>query len=118
MTFRAPLPGSLIGTGSVRSAQTEGRTPDATMVRPVLQTPRPAFEREIGSARRIAAGEGHRVGEGRDRGEAAEFRPAQVREGPAHQERTAGDGLRGRDRKSTRLNSSHSQISYAVFCLK
>src|SRR2546430_12329942 len=24
----------------------------------------------------------------------------------------------GRDRKSTRLNSSHSQISYAVFCLK
>src|SRR2546427_5744788 len=25
---------------------------------------------------------------------------------------------KGRDRKSTRLNSSHSQISYAVFCLK
>src|SRR2546430_11463444 len=25
---------------------------------------------------------------------------------------------RKRDRKSTRLNSSHSQISYAVFCLK
>src|SRR2546430_10979747 len=28
------------------------------------------------------------------------------------------DGADGRDRKSTRLNSSHSQISYAVFCLK
>src|SRR6266478_285983 len=27
-------------------------------------------------------------------------------------------GVRRRDRKSTRLNSSHSQISYAVFCLK
>src|SRR3989475_760609 len=27
-------------------------------------------------------------------------------------------GLTTRDRKSTRLNSSHSQISYAVFCLK
>src|SRR2546427_6047219 len=27
-------------------------------------------------------------------------------------------GAEGRDRKSTRLNSSHSQISYAVFCLK
>src|SRR5688572_32531975 len=27
-------------------------------------------------------------------------------------------GLSRRDRKSTRLNSSHSQISYAVFCLK
>src|SRR2546430_3221167 len=29
-------------------------------------------------------------------------------------EEVRGDG----DRKSTRLNSSHSQISYAVFCLK
>src|SRR2546430_5239138 len=28
------------------------------------------------------------------------------------------DGLLDADRKSTRLNSSHSQISYAVFCLK
>src|SRR3989475_2185429 len=27
-------------------------------------------------------------------------------------------GVVKRDRKSTRLNSSHSQISYAVFCLK
>src|SRR5689334_24105277 len=27
-------------------------------------------------------------------------------------------GRRCRDRKSTRLNSSHSSISYAVFCLK
>src|SRR3989442_11602236 len=27
-------------------------------------------------------------------------------------------GLRRRDRKSTRLNSSHVRISYAVFCLK
>src|SRR2546430_12508178 len=34
---------------------------------------------------------------------------------------SAPDGSTGRtrqDRKSTRLNSSHSQISYAVFCLK
>src|SRR3712207_8999248 len=27
-------------------------------------------------------------------------------------------GHRARDRKSTRLNSSHANISYAVFCLK
>src|SRR3712207_7762079 len=27
-------------------------------------------------------------------------------------------GLDDRDRKSTRLNSSHANISYAVFCLK
>src|SRR2546430_11078557 len=35
--------------------------------------------------------------------------------------RLRGEGLGGPargDRKSTRLNSSHSQISYAVFCLK
>src|SRR2546430_9745742 len=30
----------------------------------------------------------------------------------------ASSGDEDRDRKSTRLNSSHSQISYAVFCLK
>src|SRR3712207_7311789 len=29
-----------------------------------------------------------------------------------------GDVQRGADRKSTRLNSSHANISYAVFCLK
>src|SRR5206468_12507861 len=28
------------------------------------------------------------------------------------------EGRRSADRKSTRLNSSHDQISYAVFCLK
>src|SRR3712207_8010425 len=28
------------------------------------------------------------------------------------------DGESGKDRKSTRLNSSHANISYAVFCLK
>src|SRR3712207_8002602 len=33
---------------------------------------------------------------------------------PGHQ---CGIGSRG-DRKSTRLNSSHANISYAVFCLK
>src|SRR3712207_9084948 len=28
------------------------------------------------------------------------------------------EGLQVKDRKSTRLNSSHANISYAVFCLK
>src|SRR3990167_3489060 len=42
----------------------------------------------------------------------------------AHQAKLYHLGIRGNiakstlDRKSTRLNSSHSQISYAVFCLK
>src|SRR3712207_6899901 len=31
---------------------------------------------------------------------------------------SGGRGLRIVDRKSTRLNSSHANISYAVFCLK
>src|SRR2546426_3709052 len=41
-----------------------------------------------------------------------------------HEEERARDGERrdrgseGQDRKSTRLNSSHLVISYAVFCLK
>src|SRR5688572_31425876 len=30
----------------------------------------------------------------------------------------SGQAVKTPDRKSTRLNSSHSQISYAVFCLK
>src|SRR3712207_8907333 len=34
--------------------------------------------------------------------------------GPCGPAKLAG----GRDRKSTRLNSSHANISYAVFCLK
>src|SRR3712207_8907639 len=45
-------------------------------------------------------------------------------EGPGHARRRAGGagghrrGPAGADRKSTRLNSSHANISYAVFCLK
>src|SRR2546427_9476034 len=38
--------------------------------------------------------------------------------GLAQVELTGGSSGKSIDRKSTRLNSSHSQISYAVFCLK
>src|SRR5262245_62236599 len=41
----------------------------------------------------------------------------QLEEDPAQRERAARR-LGGGDRKSTRLNSSHLGISYAVFCLK
>src|SRR5690606_42144125 len=47
-----------------------------------------------------------------------EGRPARVR---CHREEFPEDldrGTRQGDRKSTRLNSSHVKISYAVFCLK
>src|SRR2546430_9724178 len=39
-----------------------------------------------------------------------------VREAEAEAKRLVDEAKK--DRKSTRLNSSHSQISYAVFCLK
>src|SRR5438034_5754043 len=55
------------------------------------------------------------------RGESATVRVREVSHGglPSHDAdeiRGRGDGHR--DRKSTRLNSSHTVISYAVFCLK
>src|SRR3712207_6954852 len=51
---------------------------------------------------------------GRGRGGAAlpEESPLEPRQ------RQVGPGREGADRKSTRLNSSHANISYAVFCLK
>src|SRR2546421_5318971 len=45
--------------------------------------------------------------------------PTRPRTGePAAWKRSMAYGQLRRDRKSTRLNSSHDQISYAVFCLK
>src|SRR3989475_9501033 len=47
--------------------------------------------------------------------------PAPQRAGEGRGEQDVADGAEAHeqeDRKSTRLNSSHSQISYAVFCLK
>src|SRR3712207_8657890 len=55
----------------------------------------------------LADGRGHLRGVQRHRELGAEARPQDVRE----------EDLPG-DRKSTRLNSSHANISYAVFCLK
>src|SRR3989442_5361096 len=45
---------------------------------------------------------------------------ADLRRGPAPKYLIISepDRASGRDRKSTRLNSSHVRISYAVFCLK
>src|SRR2546430_3696872 len=52
-----------------------------------------------------------------------ECRPVPAQPGAARLHRSPFLEIPGRvrsdrDRKSTRLNSSHSQISYAVFCLK
>src|SRR5687768_18079695 len=44
--------------------------------------------------------------------------PSSGRESPPSVDDRLDDGQGKRDRKSTRLNSSHGYISYAVFCLK
>src|SRR5258707_1962495 len=44
--------------------------------------------------------------------------PHEEARGPAGRRRGEEADLRRGDRKSTRLNSSHANISYAVFCLK
>src|SRR5690348_18110039 len=58
---------------------------------------------------------------GRDRAQARRGGAAAVRSAAAPVPEDGGGGSSGRgsrDRKSTRLNSSHPSISYAVFCLK
>src|SRR5207253_3557538 len=53
----------------------------------------------------------------RERGERG-GRQREDRGGKTAPHRTAGLAVSRTDRKSTRLNSSHVAISYAVFCLK
>src|SRR3712207_7785628 len=48
----------------------------------------------------------------------AQGRPGRGPEDRAMVGRSPERGCRDPDRKSTRLNSSHANISYAVFCLK
>src|SRR5687768_7096071 len=82
--------------------------------------PRPLDVAAAQHAHRLTAG-AHRAGLKRREGD----RPTRLSddlhaiEQPAHRV-DEGDHLRGasEDRKSTRLNSSHGYISYAVFCLK
>src|SRR2546426_9088009 len=57
-----------------------------------------------------------RRGAGPDARRSRALAPAFAERDPLHHERQRR--LHRRDRKSTRLNSSHLVISYAVFCLK
>src|SRR5690606_40014280 len=63
---------------------------------------------------------GGRSGPSRRHGAPAARRPRDLRAGRRARGGRAGQGspCPFRDRKSTRLNSSHVKISYAVFCLK
>src|SRR3989442_8516672 len=51
-------------------------------------------------------------------GEIAELRDGRIRTWPGNYSAYAAARELELDRKSTRLNSSHVRISYAVFCLK
>src|SRR3712207_8398615 len=62
-----------------------------------------------GGARRRGSGGRRRAHPRAGPGDARRGRPRR---------RRSGRGAGRRDRKSTRLNSSHANISYAVFCLK
>src|SRR5207247_4267197 len=74
--------------------------------RPGLLRREPEADPEGGGRRDLRGGQPGRA-HGRQRG--GHRQPGDQPEEP---------GLRPQDRKSTRLNSSHEWISYAVFCLK
>src|SRR5256885_10770618 len=65
-----------------------------------------------------AAGDQRRPRRGRGHGHRGRSAGRPAGRGPADRRRTQRRGRREQDRKSTRLNSSHLVISYAVFCLK
>src|SRR5690242_20950186 len=69
-------------------------------------------------ALQVGAGDGHNLGGLIDEQQLA-VTERHVREAVAAGARVLTGGKRAaKDRKSTRLNSSHMSISYAVFCLK
>src|SRR5690606_39756187 len=105
-SVRMPVAGSVGSSGPCR------RHVSATLFfcLVVRRPPRPTlfpYTTLFRSAGHVEAGEpvAQRRGQGRQRGRARHPRHG-------HGQRAAGD------RKSTRLNSSHVKISYAVFCLK
>src|SRR2546429_4742813 len=79
----------------------------------------------IGVGRRRALAESDRVSARRDAYQAVQRSQRSLERGALYSVGLGARGGRpeeiggfGRDRKSTRLNSSHGYISYAVFCLK
>src|SRR5207248_9843769 len=78
---------------------------------------RPADLRR-GEAKEPAIEPGARLAHGVDGYCVRRHAPGGLRADLAHQQRARGSRQDRLDRKSTRLNSSHRTISYAVFCLK
>src|SRR5438309_8172825 len=76
----------------------------------------PLRRQREGHARALSSGRRHRARRSPARWEGRSPHPP-CREG-ARRISSGGCSTVSADRKSTRLNSSHSSISYAVFCLK
>src|SRR3712207_7360891 len=68
----------------------------------------------------IANSEGSSSRGGKKSGSGSSSKSSSSQGGTSQQKKAAGrkGGKATADRKSTRLNSSHANISYAVFCLK
>src|SRR5690242_21310251 len=70
------------------------------------------------AAQRVAASQERRAGRLEQGGDGISDPPGAAGHGARGRLHQPGARLRLGDRKSTRLNSSHMSISYAVFCLK
>src|SRR5690606_41194500 len=78
----------------------------------LFRSPRSYFRSRIGDQQRRC-----RSASGNDLGNLHTL-AAERLDQAVHGRKSGFGGLDQRDRKSTRLNSSHVKISYAVFCLK
>src|SRR3712207_8323340 len=85
------------------------RRPPRSTLFPYTTLFRSMLQRDVATRNRCRAADAHRPLRGR--GGAGEVKHHLLpRDGEVERD--------GQDRKSTRLNSSHANISYAVFCLK
>src|SRR5690606_41403748 len=97
-----------ISSSSVRRPPSSTLFPYTTLFR---SAPEFGEQRQPGLGAGVVEGDEQVVGDERERPRA----PGVVLDGGDAQRK---EQLVGGDRKSTRLNSSHVKISYAVFCLK
>src|SRR5437667_4159981 len=108
--YRSKIPQYLVGSRDVRE--------EDPVAQPVERHPQRG---EALSGGAVNGGDAEVLGEPVLRGEPKALSTELVvvgQIGPPFAGSSSGDVVRKQDRKSTRLNSSHITISYAIFCLK